>query len=128
MFAGTTRFFTYCCDCLGVEKEWRCGCWCRKGREVSLLKMGAAETIQWPRAFFSEISVGLYQGSNAHTTVLASAAFGSSSPLGHHMLERHMFNVRLEALDHCGVHAKAGHNNIHRYVERTVIFTEIIYL
>ena len=73
--------------------------------------MDATVTLQWLRAFFFflKISVCLNLGSNVHTTVFVSVSSYNwrSNQLGHYVLERLTFNLRLEELNLCGVHARS---------------------
>ena len=80
-----------------------------KGVRLQREKVDTAETLQWPRAFFSDISVGLNLGSNVYTTVFCVSILRGIGALTNSAISswKDTFNLRLETLKLCSIHARS---------------------
>ena len=89
----------------------------RKGGAVARENVDAAETLQWPRALYQGICVCPNLGLSVHPTVFLSISYVELAlyQLGHPVLERHTYSLRLEALNLYGVHVRSS---IQQYTQR----------
>ena len=88
----------------------------------------AVETLQWPKVFFLALrlpneevctrdkcqSVTGFEPTHHSFRVASHREIWRYNQLTNPMLKRHMFSLRDETLNLCGVHAEAGRDGIYR--------------